>query len=78
MNRLIVFLLFFVMLGTTPTWADSTILERQLTLNQIRVEVTPLLQVDILLRQQPLTKVAHLLTPQQQTLQTLTLVIAEL
>ena len=24
MNRLIVFLLFFVMLGVTPTWADST------------------------------------------------------
>ena len=24
MNRLIVFLLFFVMLGATPTWADST------------------------------------------------------
>ena len=24
MNRLIVFLLFFVMLGISPTWADST------------------------------------------------------
>ena len=70
MKRLLVFLLFFVMIGATPIWADVQILERQLTLKQIRVEVILLYQVVIRKNQLPHINQALVAQHQQQIPQT--------
>ena len=53
-------------------------LERQLTLNQTRVEVIPLLQADIRQKLQILTNLVQVIIQQPQILQTHILAIVEL
>ena len=78
MKRLLVFLLFFVMIGATPIWADST--NSGATTNtqtNTRVAIL-LLRVDIQQKQLQLMKVVLHQTQPLQILQTHIQVIVEL
>ncbi len=75
MKRLLIFLLFFTMIGVTPNWADTTnsgatTNSQTNTSGKIRVEVIPLYQVGIRKNQQPHIKVVHHQIQQLQILQT--------
>ena len=59
MKRLLVFLLFYIMMATSPSWADTTNSGATTNTQQIRVEVIPLYQVGIRKNQQRPIKVGH-------------------